>query len=77
MPYGKINNKIFILVPHSLSGQTPASRQTSLVDTSGNPQYLLQYHAPVLKENTVLVNIYIYITTYAQKLYKIISYTQT
>jgi len=54
-----INNKIFILVPHSLSGQTLALRQMSLVDTSGNPQFLRQYHAPVLKQNTVLVIIYI------------------
>ena len=55
MPCRNINSKIFILVPHSLSGQTLASRQMSLVDTSGNPQFLRQYHAPALKQNTVLV----------------------
>ena len=62
-----INNKIFIFVPHSLSGQTLASRQMSLVDTSGNPQFLRQYRGPVLKENTVLVIIYMYIY---QKMHK-------
>jgi len=60
MPCRNINNKMFILVPHSLSGHTRASRQMSLVDTSGNPQFLHQYHAPVHKQNTVLVIIYIY-----------------
>jgi hypothetical protein len=60
MPCRNINNKIFIFVPHSLSGQTLASRQMSLVDTSGNPRFLRQYHAPVLKQNTVLIIAYIY-----------------
>ena len=68
-----INNKILILIPHSLSGQTLASRQMSLVDTSGNPQYLRRYRAPVLKQNTVLVIIYIN-QQMRKKLFKIISY---
>ena len=71
-PCRNINNKIFILIPHSLSGQTLASRQMSLVDTSGTPQFPRQYHAPVLKENTVLVIIYIYIYIYINKCTKIV-----
>lgn len=50
-----MNKKIFILVPHSLSGQTQALRQTSSTDTSGNPQSLPRCHVPVLKQNTVLL----------------------
>jgi hypothetical protein len=61
MPCRNINNKTFVLVPHSLSGQTLASRQMSLVDTPGTLQFLRQYRAPVLKQNTVLVIIHIYI----------------